>query len=277
MIQRLYLKITNRCNLQCPFCYHHQSPNDMTLKIANTVLKQYNPKEVVFHGGEPLLNSKLALDIINNNPQYQYSITSNLAMKLTKQQKSLLSSIDSIATSYSSDRFSNHETYQQWLENVIGLANKNITMLVTLSKAQLQMPPEKLIEIFKQTKAAYLYLERLFDLRQNQDFYIATDQYILKTLQLLPTKANVLYNSIKESIAYGVPLYPIDCDKNILTVSANGAIQHCPNMIDYPSKRPKECLICELYKYCQTDCYSFRGVCRFPKKSFQFLLKKERE
>lgn len=60
MIKRIYIEITNRCNLRCGFChFHHREYHDMTLEEFQMILKQVKPITpfVYLHvQGEPLLH-----------------------------------------------------------------------------------------------------------------------------------------------------------------------------------------------------------------------------
>lgn len=57
------LGVTNRCNLQCPYCFVHQSNADMTLEIAEAAVEMMMKNaekngvdpQVIFFGGEPLI------------------------------------------------------------------------------------------------------------------------------------------------------------------------------------------------------------------------------
>ena len=62
MIKRIYLEITNRCNLRCSFCaFHHREMKEMTLEEIRSILPML--KEVTDYlylhvQGEPLLHSR---------------------------------------------------------------------------------------------------------------------------------------------------------------------------------------------------------------------------
>ena len=73
----LILKVTNKCNLNCPYCYTRSTIHngqDMSIEtFKNAVIKGATVTEnltLVFHGGEPTLRSyewyKEALDFVNH-------------------------------------------------------------------------------------------------------------------------------------------------------------------------------------------------------------------
>jgi len=68
---QVQIDITNRCNLNCIYCYNKtnsldkQELSDNALrKVISKVINELNPLYVSFSGGEPLLRSKLLLELI---------------------------------------------------------------------------------------------------------------------------------------------------------------------------------------------------------------------
>lgn len=61
-IKRVYIEITNRCNLRCSFCsFHHRELKEMTYEQINDVITQIKPHTpfIYLHvQGEPLLHTK---------------------------------------------------------------------------------------------------------------------------------------------------------------------------------------------------------------------------
>lgn len=81
------MSVTNRCNLQCPYCFHTQSNIDMTFEtadraaqylIVNSVIMQKRPS-IGFFGGEPLLqfNNIIKPLVEKYNNIFDWSITTN--------------------------------------------------------------------------------------------------------------------------------------------------------------------------------------------------------
>ena len=65
---RLYINITNHCNLECPFCCMYSSPKNFnsnmnfeTFKHIIDTHKSYNNLEVQIEGGEPTTNQMISL------------------------------------------------------------------------------------------------------------------------------------------------------------------------------------------------------------------------
>ena len=86
----LILKITNKCNLNCIYCYANNKNNkDMDFKTAKNsidyLLSLDNKLKIQFTGGEPLLNFKLiekVIDYCNNyyNGCVEYAIQTNATL-----------------------------------------------------------------------------------------------------------------------------------------------------------------------------------------------------
>lgn len=67
----VYLLVTSKCNLMCPYCYEgkDKANKDMTLEVAdkavNFIIDKFKedrsdrPLTIIFHGGEPLLNFEI--------------------------------------------------------------------------------------------------------------------------------------------------------------------------------------------------------------------------
>lgn len=92
--KRIYLEITNRCNLSCEFCLPHQRPLDtMSEADFRHLIKEIKPLSnfVYFHvKGEPLLHPQLALLLdICQEEGLLVNLTTNGTL-LSQQQSMLL-------------------------------------------------------------------------------------------------------------------------------------------------------------------------------------------
>ena len=273
----MYLQITDACNLRCPFCYMKRNHHTMTLDTALNMYQKYRPREIIFHGGEPMLYPNLILDIMDHIPDTTYSVTTNMTLPWDEMRHKVLSRCTSIATSYSVDRFPSWQIYNIFKNN-LNYASQyvDITILVTLSRAQLKKPPELLAQILSTLPHSFIRLERLYESTYDKDLAQQTDKYLLKLFQLLPEKENVLYQDMVNSIKNHIPVFSLSCAQNIKTVTPEGNIKTCPNTSNHKITKRKECILCNLYEYCKGDCLSFQNGCMFPKETMQWILEKER-
>ena len=88
----MLLVVTNSCNMSCPFCYQEHTDDMMDSETAIASVKKYYNRinRLVFFGGEPLLNSKVILDVMNTFPELEYAIMTNMTVPLDAERKEVL-------------------------------------------------------------------------------------------------------------------------------------------------------------------------------------------
>ena len=271
----LYLKITEECNMRCPFCYIKQKPGVISLDAITSFCNKKHLNRIVFHGGEPLLYPKRILEIIDKFPNKEYSITSNLTLPLTEERLEVLHKCN-VATSYSVDRFHDANNFLQFVNNLYTVAEfTEITILITLSREQLKESPEKLATMLRKLPHKYILLERLYEEQYDKKFAQQTDLYMKKMMQLLPIKENSLILNMLCAIKNHINVFSISCNKTVFTLGPDNIISNCPNLCNKKSQRKKrkECIECDLYEYCKGDCLSFQNGCMFPKETFKWVYK----
>lgn len=90
------VKVTNACNLNCPYCYnkinsenHEILPISTLEKVLENIVNNYKHGEIIFHGGEPFLAGYdwyvKAFDLIN-----QYIFKYNIRLKIGIQTNGTL-------------------------------------------------------------------------------------------------------------------------------------------------------------------------------------------
>lgn len=270
--QVMYLKVTEACNMKCPFCYVPQQPIFMTQDVAYKAIEMYNPDYIIFHGGEPLLNPDLILDVIKKYSDKEYSMTSNMVIPIGEKQLKIIHTLGNgnTATSYSIDRFYNQKDFEIFKQQVKLL--KDYTLIVTISIEQLNQSPKALANIIKELNPKYIDIERVSFLGNefNPDIYKLIDLYISELFTLIPKEKNVLYLRMKDAITYDTYVYNTECSKDLITINADGSTLSCPNTCSGDNTEPinLECFTCDIFQYCGGDCETFKGVCKFPKNTF---------
>lgn len=275
MIDTLYIKITENCNLNCSFCYVKQEMNLITEEIISDAIIKFKPRQIVFHGGEPLLYPGLVLKTIKQYPLVIKNMTSNLTLPLTDERIQAISECH-MATSYSVDRF-NKEQFKLFCSNVKIVKDiSDITLLVTLSKDQLMQEPKDLIETIKYIDPTNITFERLSSAQPIQGLYEQTDKYLSKVFDLADKNKNNLFQQMKTAIETNTPVFSRHCNCAVRTLNPDGSYCSCPNL--YKEKniiliKRRECLNCNMYSYCEGDCLSFQRECSFPKITFSKVMK----
>lgn len=282
MIDILYLRVTENCNLSCPFCFVKKNTSVIDIDKCIETIDTIKPNRIIFHGGEPLLYPKLIRELIDTFPNIKHSITTNLATNLSDQSIDVLHRCD-VSTSYSIDRFSDINEFNKFLANVntVGGLGRQLTVLVTLSDRQINQPAEQLCQLLNTLPATYISFERLYFTEQHtvdylDDFYHRTDLYLSQCFRYIRPQANTVRLKFIDSIKLNKPVFPTACSDNVRTLTTDGTLFSCPSIQDRQiGKRRRQCISCNLYKYCQGDCQAFRATCCFPKQTFRAVLNGE--
>ena len=271
-MQTMYLKITEECNLHCPFCYVDHKNGVIDIDYALEQIEIYKPQRLIFHGGEPGLYKETVLSIINAFPNIETSITTNLMYEIDDTMFEILKRCE-IATSYSVDRFT-EDQFHYFRTNIHKVNKiKNITLLVTLSQEQLKQPAKKLVDTIMDLNPHDVTFERvrIDSIKNGEDYrslYEQTDLYLYQLFELMPQSKNNLLHMMKNAIYKNTSVFSTECDRAVVTISPDKKISSCPNGSITKQKR-KECLTCDFYHYCKLDCLSFNIYgCSFPKKTF---------
>lgn len=272
MQKKIYLQVTDKCNLKCPFCYMSRENIDLPINLAIAKIKETDADRIIFHGGEPLLRPDFILKIIDTFPNKEFSITSNMTLPLTDERLKVLYRCG-VATSYSVDRFEDKNIYDIFLSN-LRKYHGNFTLLVTLSNKQIKQPVKELIQTINTINPSSVTFERCYDTGADRIFYEKTDDYlclILKNTHLLKAENNTLKNFVY-AIKNNINVYPTHCNDNIITITPEGNFQTCPTA-NTVQKMKKECLSCDYMTYCRHDCCIFGNFnfCTFPKKTLEYV------
>ena len=284
----LYVKVTDACNMKCPFCYVKQSDSVVSMEAVRDTLNEHPEiSRVVLHGGEPLLHIIRCQEIADEceTRNIPVSITSNLTIRLGHEHKEFLKRLSkqkkiSVATSFSYDRFEEYwEQEARFIENTKWLNANGIpfTLLVTLSPMHMiHQSPYETRQAIETINPANVTFERVCSKDTATAVYSQTfDDYLSAMFVEIPKEKNNLRKWMIDAIKKNVPVFNPHCGS--LTLETDGRLTGCPNLCskEYLPQRRRECLECGLFKWCQGDCPSFREVCSFPQNTFKKVMEGE--
>ena len=258
--KKIYLCVTNRCNLACKGCYKNSGPNangrDLDLNSVRDLLNEYvsskDDVECVFHGGEPFFKKddetiNNMIQLVTDYPQLKWSATTNLVYNLTGKILTLFNLFDEklIKTSWDVDnyRFQTSQMKSLWEENVKTLLEKDfdVQVIITLNKETLTHEPSEILEYMKNLGVRNINFERITE--TGRAFYTKVkplnkdiDEWLTKAyLQNAKTKLNVVIFDELKNIINGIETNGCrqrKCMQNVITINPDGTIATCPNISD---------------------------------------------
>lgn len=302
----LYLVMTNKCPLDCPFCFNKFVTNfakcgDKPLSLVKicSVMNDFKPDMVNFIGGEPLLFPKRILEVLEmyKDMKIAWYISSNLFYKeFTDLQMEVFRKLQeysiedvTIGTSYNLDRFRDKpEYFELFKKNMLFLDSQGIKVgvTVTITKDQTKISVDDLYSLLKEVKAKAVNLERcIHAFPKNEEErkelvkeYEMADEYMCECFKKLPRELNFQFDRFYEAVKFRVPIFYPHCSEAVLSLYDHGLYKSCPlntqdmekhNFID--KIEHFKCYSCEYFPYCKGDCECVRGVCAFPKKTIQYI------
>lgn len=199
-----WIHITNKCNLDCIYCYIDKSPEDMSLELAHRIIKQIvnecrknksNRINLRFAGGEPLCKIDLIKEIVEFCSQeyrdiiFSYNIITNgtllneeIVSYLSEKRFKVGVSIDGSEHFHNITRL-NHtgfNSYKKTMENIECALDKGLSILVLTTISNYNLDGlEELTRILIEKKMRFRFsLERsIIDipkLAENQDKLVKT-------------------------------------------------------------------------------------------------------
>lgn len=260
----IYLRTASHCQLNCKHCFTDGSAApkeffdpDATIEFFKK-LHAWNPKFqygfIAFHGGEPFLAP--AKDMIkvwheckDLWPGLQWSIQTNLTMKITPEKHFILETVCDKAwgTSWDKDIRWNGDIMKEqlWERNVRYYAEQGhqITVMVSITKNIVDSDPKQIIEYLHGLGIQHINFERVTpdgNALLNQSVFATNaevDAWIAKmwdqTLEhkLYERVHNMFFDSILTSAVYNTfaGCRCRECEQKILTINADGSVGGCPN------------------------------------------------
>lgn len=115
----LSIHITNKCNLRCPGCYALSGDRQNTIKFEyiTQAIEKINPKNIIFFGGEAILEADIIRKTIEKYPNISFSLHTN-GTNYCKENKDIYESIDKIILTLDSFNF-------EWLSKYKGFTEEN--------------------------------------------------------------------------------------------------------------------------------------------------------
>ena len=287
----LYLVITNKCNLNCGYCYIHnrkQEEESPSLGDLITAIDKVNPGKVIITGGEPMMNAKLINTLlsyydIDNARHWRCALCTNLAYDMNDDILSVFNQVDYIQTTYTYDKFSDIDNSIKFMDNSIIACMvdnvKNFDIMFTVTPKSMSIDPKINIDFIYRLNADGVMFEPLSGNNIGEEYYKKYDEYLLECCKEVENKdmENLLLKSWKNCIKAGLPMHCNVCADNAVMVFdpvSKEVKNGCPCYVDpHTNRRIKfatQCLECEYFKYCKMGCERFGNHCAFPKKTFDY-------
>lgn len=298
----LYLEITNKCNINCDYCYiHDKGIEQESISVSDLIdaIDKVQPRILYITGGEPLLYPTLIDNLLNYyeatlSRHWEVMLFSNLLLDLNEDIQSVLSHINGIQTSWSYERSILKtgmvlsrpvDVLQENISYIRGRFDKIrcIDINVTLSPDTVdKYDPNQLIKDIYFMKPDGVNFETVSYSTEDDlsEYYDRADEYLLECFKILESVniENLIKKTWKESIENNMTMHCTICaDANVrLFDPISKTIKHtCPCYTPQTNRKKKlvdKCLECEYFKYCRMDCERFGNHCAFPKKTFKYLL-----
>ena len=152
-IERLYLELTNRCNLSCEMCYRHnwnEPLGDMSAEVLSSISAELatfpDLKEVILGGiGEPTIANTFRKAVAMFTPRYDVTVTTNgttlddemIEFLITHGVARIVMSVDS--TDVKTFESLRHENIQGLLESTRKIAKRKREKIQGLAERKRQI------------------------------------------------------------------------------------------------------------------------------------------
>lgn len=283
--------------------------------LINNFKPEKERVDVIYHGGEPVLNYKILkkfVEAFKTNSFITQNITTNLNYKITKEILDIFKEIHYVTTSYDPDniRFENINQLERWKQNCKILVENGIDLQINIVLTQnlLNLRPELFARFIKDIPCHQIHFERLTLTGRGSSVptpkWEDVDSWLLEFYKINKEKFNLSVETFRQYqlLANGQlnGCFERCCSIKSRTINSDGTIATCPNayqtiigsvfdqqkydqnilrILEAKERKKKiQCLSCDLYKYCNGDCFqqNWQGkICAFPKNLFREILKDE--
>jgi uncharacterized protein len=293
----LQLLTTLKCNLRCSYCSlgvgevlgSQRSAAYSTEQLEAFVKRHLSDKEVyiTLYGGEPTLNTKFALDLMDRFPTYRFNLQTNGTL-LHRVPARMLARLSNINVSIDggegiTDTFRGKGVYKKVIENVVKVRAKmfgSLTARVTWWSGETTFADlDELTGLFDyvyfqfaQDRAAYTpesICGKKDVLRQLVDRFFARESLY----PVVPVMGIVRNKVIPAKILqFSAGMTQCRVSSNLLNVMPDGRVFPCPDMLyahelqqghileGWVKKSPLQphpnmpCRSCKAYHYCRGNC-----------------------
>lgn len=286
----LFLCITNKCNLNCEFCYIHDKKDYIEPDLGDLIgaIEEVKPGKLVVTGGEPMLYPNKVLGVMNYfeaefRRHWKSTICTNLLYEITDLHKQTLNKFHYLQTTYHANM--TKEQLLLWKNNFV----KTINECNNIEKYDIiiTIPENEEISTNVITDLMYICPDGISfeilsfnDNKDHNEYYERADSNILslsRELEKYDSIENLLFSSWKRAIDSNMGLHCTVCNDGYCKVFENNKITNGCICNTQTHKRDKTkltmCIQCPYFKYCRLDCERFGNECAFPKKTFEYFLK----
>lgn len=237
------LKVTNKCNMACEFCYRDKSSvDDLELSDIKTILKnmkELNSKILRISGGEPLLYKNI-VDVIQLASEYNISTsmaTNGILINASNAKKLKCAGLKGLNFSLGDMSDLNKNIFIQKKINEIEGVNLEIGINIITSKLFIENIANNLDWIYDNLNIDYINCiipKKGDNINWYNDNKINIDElYILKK-ELIESGLNYKFDCgyYVGTIADNKDCWLFNSENKFLTVSTNGFVYECPYSCD---------------------------------------------
>lgn len=263
----VYVKVTNRCNLQCAMCYNsicnmNENMDDNVLNASLSYIRELvedNDVDVILHGGEPTLYdlNKLCNFVVHCiTCGASVTMTTNLAYRITEEHMKLFRLLKDynnstliLQTSWDpvSIRFRDDRLETKWTSNVRyiqeNIPRVEVQPIICVTKQLIEeWEPLSLLAYMSGVPVRRLNFSRLSVTGRAQDnekdIVPSNDEVDIWLEKLYHANRDnytmdiPIFNELDMSVGYGclVGCRARKCSEFVRTINPDGSIATCPNI-----------------------------------------------
>ena len=229
---------------------NHDRMKYSIFRLAIQYLRQKSPTLIQLHGGEPMLYPlDQIIDLLDELPQHQFGITTNLVYLLTPKHFEIFNRMSKlyndkafVQTSWDYKiRFKDQLQESLWHNNCLVLMNNNIDIQVTVCLTSLlikELTPQQLYDHL--SDFYYINFERITNNGRAIENHLKPknkdlDLWLCEAYDVFKDKKVQLIENIEESIKGNkIGCRARQCTQTVETINPDGSIGTCPNIAHQP-------------------------------------------